>query len=138
MKAEVFLDSSFAIAAVSPRDHYHARAASMTQELEVNATRIVSTYAVFLEIGNSLAKRRTRSNAIRTIEWLQHDPSVEIVPLDPDLFNRAFELFRQRADKEWGLVDCVSFIVMQQRGLTESLTSDQHFEQAGFVALLRH
>jgi len=52
-------------------------------------------------------------------------------------FEQALELFRNRPDKQWGLVDCVSFIVMQERGLTEALTTDEHYEQAGFRALLR-
>ncbi|MFM5956954.1 MAG: PIN domain-containing protein, partial [Dolichospermum sp.] len=43
----------------------------------------------------------------------------------------------QREDKEWGLVDCISFIVMQDRGITDALTADTHFQQAGFRALLR-
>jgi predicted nucleic acid-binding protein len=63
---------------------------------------------------------------------------VEIIPLTEELCQRGFELFRQRRDKEWGLVDCVSFVVMGERELHESLTTDKHFEQAGFRALLRH
>ena len=54
-----------------------------------------------------------------------------------ELYRSAFDLFSQRTDKEWSLTDCISFVVMQQRGLTEALTSDGHFEQAGFKALLR-
>jgi uncharacterized protein len=46
-------------------------------------------------------------------------------------------LFKQRKDKEWGLVDCISFIVMQNREITDALTADIHFQQAGFRALLR-
>ena len=45
--------------------------------------------------------------------------------------------WESRPDKEWSLVDCASFVVMQQRGLTEVLTTDHHFEQAGFVRLLK-
>ena len=62
---------------------------------------------------------------------------VECVPLTDELYQQAFELFRSRPDKDWGLIDCVSFVVMRQRGLTEALTTDEHFEQAGFQALLR-
>ncbi len=58
------------------------------------------------------------------------------VPLTDELYQQAFDLFRDRPDKEWGLIDCASFVVMQ-RGLTEALTPDEHFEQAGFRALLR-
>ena len=60
-----------------------------------------------------------------------------IVPLTNDLYAQALILYRSRIDKEWGLVDCLSFVVMRERMLTEALTADQHFEQAGFQALLR-
>ena len=63
--------------------------------------------------------------------------SVEIVPTSEELYQRAFQLYQSRADKEWGLTDCVSFVVMQDRGLSDALTTDKHFEQAGFRALLR-
>ena len=61
----------------------------------------------------------------------------EIVFITEDLYQQALALFCSRLDKEWGLIDCVSFIVMQERGLTNALTADEHFEQAGFRALLR-
>lgn len=60
-----------------------------------------------------------------------------IVPLTNDLYAQALILYRSRIDKEWGLVDCLSFVVMRERMLTEALTADQHFEQVGFQALLR-
>ena len=43
----------------------------------------------------------------------------------------------QRQDKEWSLVDRSSFIVMQESKITESLTNDHHFEQVGFICLLK-
>jgi len=59
-----------------------------------------------------------------------------VVPLSEALFRQSFDLYRQRLDKEWGLTDCISFVVMQERGITEALTADHHFRQAGFLALL--
>jgi uncharacterized protein len=68
---------------------------------------------------------------------LEQDDTVEIVPMTDELYQKAFELFCNRPDKDWGLIDCISFIVMQEKGLSEALTADEHFEQAGFIALLR-
>ncbi|MEL6778344.1 MAG: hypothetical protein AAFO06_13905, partial [Cyanobacteria bacterium J06597_16] len=65
-----------------------------------------------------------------------HNKSIEIVPLSESLYFKALSLFQDRMDKEWGLVDCVSFIVMKERGITQALTCDQHFQQMGFQALL--
>lgn len=49
---------------------------------------------------------------------------------------RGWELYSNRLDKDWGAIDCISFAIMQERNLTETLTSDHHFEQAGFKILL--
>jgi hypothetical protein len=68
---------------------------------------------------------------------LRADPRVVVVPSSRDLFDRAMGLYRSRPDKDWSLTDCVSFVVMRERGITEALTGDHHFEQAGFRALLK-
>ena len=96
----------------------------------------MTTQAVMLEIGNALSKQRYRRQAVILLNSLEEDPIVEIVSLSPQLYTRAFQLYCKRPDKEWGLIDCVSFIVMQDRGITEALTADEHFSQAGFRALL--
>ena len=98
---------------------------------------MVTTRAILLEIGNSLSKLRYRSSGVALLASLETDPRVEIFPLSEDLYQRGFEMFRRRHDKEWSLVDCMSFVVMQDHRLQESLTTDEHFEQAGFRALLR-
>lgn len=135
--AEVFLDTSFAIALSSVTDQNHVRAVELTNQIETNKTRLVTTQAILLEIGNALSKQRYRAAAIQLLESLETDPSVEVVLLTNGLYKLAFNLFKQREDKEWGLVDCISFIVMQERGISDALTADTHFKQAGFRALLR-
>jgi uncharacterized protein len=134
--AELFLDTSYVIALSSPPDQYHARAVALAQRIETQKQRLVTTRAVVLEIGNALAKQQYRMAAVRLLEALESDAAVEIVPLSEDLFARALRLYRERPDKAWGLTDCVSFVVMQERGLAEALTTDDHFRQAGFWPLL--
>ncbi len=112
---EVFLDTSFAIALSSVTDQNHARAVEIANQIESNSTRFVTTQAILLEIGNALSKQRYRSAAIQLLESLETDSSVEVVLLTDSLYRLAFNLFKQRGDKEWGLVDCISFIVMQDR-----------------------
>lgn len=133
--AEAFLDAAYAIALSAPGDGFHAEA--LAERMEQDGTKIVTTRAVLLEIGNALGQQRYRTVAVALLEALEEDPNVEVVPLSEDLFARAFQLYRSRPDKEWGLIDCVSFIVMQERGLTAALTTDDHFWQAGFRVLLR-
>jgi len=132
----VFLDASYIIALAAPGDQYHQRAKILANELEEDQASIITTQAVILEIGNALAKLRYRAAAIMLIESLNDDPDIEIVPIKQDLFERAFELFRTRLDKEWGLTDCISFIVMKDRDINDVLTTDSHFSQAGFNVLL--
>ncbi|MEC4805388.1 MAG: type II toxin-antitoxin system VapC family toxin [Jaaginema sp. PMC 1079.18] len=134
---EVFLDTSFAIALSSIRDRHHQKAVQLARQLEVDKAHLVTTEAILLEIGNALSKARYRSSAIKLLESLENDPNVNIILLTREIYYAAFNLFKQRTDKEWGLVDCVSFIVMQNRGITDALTTDSHFQQAGFRALLR-
>ena len=134
---KVFLDTAYAIALSVESDEHHEHAEDLAEQLEAEQTRLLTTRAILLEIGNALSKKRYRKAALELLDALEQDPQVEIVPLSEELFKQALELFRNRPDKQWGLVDCVSFIVMQEHGLTEALTTDEHFEQAGFRALLR-
>ena len=136
MRTEVFLDAAYAIALSVPKDSYHKRAVLLADELEASKTRLVTTRAVMLEIGNALSKQRYRHAAVELLRSLEADPNVTIVPLSEDLYAQAFRLYRERPDKDWGLTDCISFIAMQGRKITEALTTDEHFQQAGFRALL--
>ena len=70
------------------------------------------------------------------IEHLRQRPDLRIVPLEQTLWERGWDLYRKRPDKAWSLTDCVSFAVMQASGLTDALTADEHFCQAGFRAVL--
>ncbi len=137
MKAELFLDTAYALALSSPKDLFHEQATRLADEVEAAGVRLVTTRAVMLELGNAFSKQRRRQAGIGLLDALEADSGVEIIPLSEQLYARAWQLFRERPDKEWGLTDCVSFIAMQDRGLTEALTSDEHFRQAGFQTLLR-
>jgi hypothetical protein len=67
----------------------------------------------------------------------QADPDVQFIPCSDPLMEEGIQLYSQRHDKKWSLTDCISFVIMQHEGITEALTIDHHFEQAGFVALLK-
>ncbi len=99
--------------------------------------RLITTRAIILEIGNALAKARYRKAAVELLDSLEEDPNIEVIPITEELYKKAFQLYRNRPDKEWGITDCISIIIMQDRGLTDVLTPDEHFQQAGFKALLR-
>jgi uncharacterized protein len=137
MSSEVFLDTSYLIALSSSEDNLHDKAKALRERVKSERRRLVITRAVLLEIGNSLAKLRYRQQAVVLLSAFEADANIEIIPLSEDLYRRAFALYQARHDKEWGLVDCISFVVMQERRINDALTSDEHFRQAGFRALLR-
>ncbi len=134
---EVFLDTAFALALANPHDLLHTRATNLADQLEDNQTRLITTRAVLVEIGNALARLRYRAVGIQLLVSLESDPNIMIVPFTENLYHQASELYRARPDKEWGLTDCISFVVMHSLNLTDALTYDHHFQQAGFRALLR-
>jgi uncharacterized protein len=128
----IFIDTSFIIALINERDQYHQQALDIT-DLYIDKPLAI-TDSVLLEIANYLA-RRYKNEAIQVIQGFLDSEDVEVIRLTPDIFDRAFELYKTRSDKEWGLVDCVSFIVMQDRDIHKVLTFDRHFAQAGFEIL---
>jgi predicted nucleic acid-binding protein len=132
MAIRIFIDTSFIIALVNERDQYHHQALSIADQYD--SQLLVVTDAVLLEVSNALS-RSYKNEAIQIIEDLMASENVEVVHLNSELFGRAFDLYKTRPDKAWGLVDCISFIVMQDRGMTIAFTFDQHFAQAGFQIL---
>lgn len=137
MMDNLFLDTSYAVALAIERDQYHDRAVRLVDVVEQENARLITTRAVIIEIGNYLSAPRYRPTAINDIAAFERDRSTEIVPLSEALFRRGCALYQSRLDKAWSLTDCISFVVMRERGLTDALTADRHFEQAGFKALLR-
>lgn len=134
MQPPIFLDTLFVVALVNRRDQYHRQATELSERFEGHP--LLTTDAVLLEIGNALAKGYKRE-AVEIIEGFLNSDETEIVHLTPELFQQAFELYQTYQDKEWGLIDCVSFVVMRKRGIRQALTFDRHFAQAGFQVLMR-
>ena len=133
----VFLDTAYANALINTRDQWHEGAAVWQERLAEEGRRLVSTEFVLVEIADGLAAVNFRKQAAVIINLLKENPYVEIVPLSSGLFAEAFELYEGRMEKGWGFTDCMSFIVMRRYGIAEALTTDEHFQQAGFRALLR-
>lgn len=130
----VFADAFFFIALLNPSDAHHADAVRQAEGL---VTSILTTHWVLTEVADALCVPSYRVEVARFLRELADDPGTEIVPADPLLFGRGLDLYAQRPDKGWSLTDCISFVVMSDRQLTDALTGDRHFEQAGFRALFR-
>ena len=131
--SEIFADTFYYLAILNPKDPAHAKAAAFGMTC---TSRVVLTHWVLMEIGDALSGISQRPKFLALLASLDNDPAVTIVPASEDLFRRGVDLYRRRPDKDWPLTDCISFLVMQDRGITEALTGDEHFRQAGFVPLL--
>lgn len=129
----ILLDTSYFIALANPRDEYHLRALVFSRS---NLTPLLTTSAIILELGAKFS-RADRRRVFLDILRILHEDRVEIVRVDEELERRGIVRFSERPDKNWSLADCISFIVMEDRGITEAATTDEHFEQAKFIALLR-
>ena len=99
--------------------------------------RIVLTDFILLELGNMFKEGNHRSKLVALVEQLRSKSNVLIVPASRRLLQDSLELFGNRTDKDWSLTDCSSFIVMDEYRVTTALSSDHHFEQAGFTILLK-
>ncbi len=133
MTKPIFVDTSYLLALLNSHDEFHKQAMILADEID---GKLITTEAILTEIGNALAKPQWREIAVDTLNDLRDDEDVEIPSISGDLFSKPLKLYSSRMDKEWGLTDCISFVVMKDRKLTEALTTDHHFEQAGFKTLL--
>jgi len=132
----IFLDTSYINALINTRDQWHPVAVEWERHLALSRRKLLTTEFILVEIADGLAAVRFRTQAVRVIETLQASSQVEIVPASSYLFSAALDLYCRHADKAWGLTDCASFAVMSEGSLSEALTADEHFRQAGFRALL--
>ncbi len=134
MPKRIFVDTAFVIALVNHKDRYHQQASELASRFD--GYPLLVTDAVLLEIGTALS-RGFKEQSVAIIEQFLVTTDVQLVHLTPQLFKQAFEMYKKYHDKEWSLIDCVSFVVMRAKGVNQALTFDHHFEQAGFVALMR-
>jgi predicted nucleic acid-binding protein len=129
-------DTSFWMALSRKRDQYNHHAVAWNQFVIRTRSSIVTTEAVLWEWLNAFSDASTRGVAAEGYRRTHADARIEVVPFLSELTDSAVQLYRTRPDKDWGLTDCLSFVVMERRSLTEALTTDGHFEQAGLRAMM--
>jgi len=130
---KVFADTFYFLALLNKHDEAHAKALSYSSQID----KLVTTEWVLTELADGLASSRHRKMFVQTREELLADTDAQVIPFEKQLYDEGIQLYNNRADKEWSLTDCVSFVAMKRESITDALTGDHHFEQAGFVALLK-
>jgi len=130
----VFADTFFLLGLANPLDEAHPRCVAFAKE---HHGRLLTTGWVLAEVGDALAAPVNRARAARFVSAILRSAQFQVVPPTHFQLENGLALYARRPDKYWSLTDCISFIAMEQEGLTEAATADHHFEQAGFRALLK-
>jgi predicted nucleic acid-binding protein len=130
----VFGDAWYYLALLNRRDTGHEGARTWSR---ANARPVVLTDFVLIEVGDAFSRGRARERFLQLVGMLRSDPNTTVVAANHQLVERGLRLFAKRHDKDWSLTDCISFVVMREQGITDALTADRHFEQAGFNILLK-
>jgi predicted nucleic acid-binding protein len=136
---DVFVDTAGWANYFIDSELHHRQAKDLLLHSRQSHARVVTTNYVVAEFASLLISplRIPRSAMIRTLSAIRSSSWVDIIHIDGALDEEAWTLLKERPDKPWSLVDCASFAVMRRYNLLEALTSDRHFEQAGFVRLLK-
>ena len=134
---QVFADTGYWVALLNPKDELHQKARDLSKQMD--SLYIVTSEMVLAEVLNDFSIRGAffRQAAIELIESLYNHTNVTVIQQSSSQFQEGLLLYKKRPDKEWSITDCVSFKIMEEYGITEALAYDKHFEQVGFIALLR-
>lgn len=130
----LFADSFYFLALLNPKDKAHEKARRYAARPTL---QIVTTAWVLTEVADALSAPINRKRFLALYDALQDAPMANVLPATANIYERGISLYRKRPDKFWTLSDCISFLVMQEQTIKEALTGDKHFEQAGFIALLK-
>lgn len=136
---KIFVDTAGWGNLVDTLQEFHAETKAIYLSAKQDGSRLVTTNYVIAELVALLSSpmRIPRNRSIKFIESIKSSSLVDIIHIDEDLDKQSWDLLKSRPDKNWSLVDCSSFVVMRENDITEALTTDHHFEQAGFVRLLK-
>jgi len=136
---DVFVDTAGWAVLFVRTEPQHAQASALFRQWKREGRRLVTTNYVLAELASLFISPLCvpRPAQFRYIDTIKAASYVKVVHVDPALDAAGWALLKSRPDKEWSLVDAASFIVMQEHGMIEALTTDHHFEQAGFVRLLK-
>ncbi len=133
MPTELFADTWYFVALHDRLDAHHARAVRI--RAWHGAQRLVTHENVLAEMLTFFSAHGSSARAVAVSATRDALTSLRVITPDRALFRRALELYSLRPDKEYSLADCMSMIVMKDRGITHVLTNDHHFRQEGFTVL---
>ncbi|HPY61418.1 MAG TPA: PIN domain-containing protein [Methanospirillum sp.] len=131
-----FVDTVCWIALLNQQDNLHTKTNRLYKKLLKSGSHVITTSSILVETANALCDPAYKSAVITFRNNLLASTRVEIIFVDRELWEKGWMLYEQRSDKAWSLTDCISIVVMKEWNIHKVLTSDHHFVQAGFEALL--
>lgn len=132
--SRLFVDTSYVLGIYNKGDQFHSLCVQAIPFAQ-KANHLFITDVILMEIGNAFSSVQLRSHGSKIIRDFFKSPRITVVHLTPEYFEQTLKLYEKRIDKEWGMVDCFSFIVMQAFRLKVCLSTDHHFVQSGFKIL---
>ncbi len=137
---KIFVDTAGWACFIDKSQTQHKETAKIFEEIKKENGKFITTSYILAELVALLGSHFhiSRSIIINFIENIKKSFYVEIIYIDKNIDDDAWKLLKKYQDKNWSLTDCTSFIVMQQQNITDSLTTDHHFKQAGFITLLEN
>ncbi len=135
---EVFADTACWIALLNRQDSLHVSTNTLYQDLIKKGSVFITISSIIEETANALSNPKFKPSLINFYHNISRSPRVTILHIDPDFWEKGWQLFSNRDDKNWSFTDCISFVVMNDRKIKTALTSDKHFIQAGFSAIMQN
>lgn len=129
----IFVDTGYLLALELANDINHHAALQHWQRVVKALPPLITTSYVFDEVMTFFNSRGFHAKAVQVGNNLLRSPSMHLIHVDEYLFYEGWDYFKNHQDKEYSLTDCISFLVMQQYGISIAYTFDKHFVQAGFV-----
>lgn len=130
----LFIDTSYIVGLYNAGDALHDKCVEAFH-ISGNYRQFYTTDVVLMEIGNAFSSVQDRQKGANIVRKLLNAVDVNVIKLKDDYFEKALELYEKRKDKEWGLIDCFSFVAMKKFKIRKALTFDRHFKQTGFEIL---
>jgi predicted nucleic acid-binding protein len=127
-----FLDTAYLIALEASDDQFHEKAKNHWHNFLAQKPRLVTTSYIFDEVTTFFNSRDKHEKAVEIGERILQSTSIEFIHVDESLFEAGWKTFQRNNDKQYSLTDCISFEIMEKKGIQTVLSFDHHFEQAGF------
>ena len=134
---KIFADSCYWIGLFDPADELHVRAIEAREQY--SEVQLVTTEEVLTEFLTRMrtSEKNTRTDAVAFLADIMKNENVQVLPQSHESFEEGVRLFEARDDKNYSLQDCISMNAMERHDILHVLTNDHHFEQEGFIVLMR-